>query len=57
MRSVHNLFGTDMQPPGLECACTQAKTVEKNKVPFINGHVNALDVPFFPSFYAVSALQ
>lgn len=39
MRSAHNLFETDTQQPELECACTQAKTVEKNKVPFINGHV------------------
>lgn len=29
MRSAHNLFEIDTQQPGLECACTQAKTVEK----------------------------
>lgn len=50
MRSAHNLFGTDTQQPELECACTQAKTVEKNKVPFINCHVNASGFPFFPPY-------
>lgn len=57
MRSAHNLFERDMQPPGLECACTQAKTVEKKKVPFINVHVNVFCLPFPPLFYAVFALQ
>lgn len=46
MRSAHNLFGTDMQQPELECACTQAKTVEKNNVPFIDSHINAFGFPF-----------
>lgn len=54
-RSVHNLFGTDMQQPELECACIQAKTVEKSKVTSINGHVNTFDFPFFPPIF--SALQ
>lgn len=46
MRSAHNLFGTDMQPPELECACTQAKTVGKNNVPLINDHMNVFGFPF-----------
>jgi len=35
-----------MQPPELECACTQAKTVGKNNVPLINDHMNAFGFPF-----------
>lgn len=48
MRSAHNLFETDTRQPELECACTQAKTVEKNKVSFINVHVDIFGFPFAP---------
>lgn len=31
MRNAHTLFEIDTQQPEPECACTQAKTVDKNR--------------------------